>query len=68
MREIYVELSDQALKKFPTDNVVKFTAVAGFLFLRMFAPAILGPKLFGIIEEYTDDKTSRTLTLLAKTL
>ncbi|KAI3641636.1 hypothetical protein MIR68_000333 [Amoeboaphelidium protococcarum] len=68
MREIYVELSDQALRKFPTDNVVKFTAVAGFLFLRMFAPAILGPKLFGIIDEYTDDKTSRTLTLLAKTL
>lgn len=46
----------------------KYTAVSGFLFLRFFAPAILGPKLFGLRETHADKNVSRTLTILAKTV
>ena len=44
----------------------KYTAVSGFLFLRFYAPAILGPKLFGLRENHADKNVSRTLTILAK--
>ena len=33
-------------------NVVQYTAVSAFVFLRLFAPAILNPKLFGLRPEY----------------
>lgn len=46
----------------------KYTAVSGFLFLRFYAPAILGPKLFGLRENHADKNVSRTLTILAKTV
>ena len=44
----------------------KYTAVSGFLFLRFYVPAILGPKLFGLRENHADKNVSRTLTILAK--
>ena len=44
----------------------KYTAVSGFLFLRFYAPAILGPKLFGLRNNHADKNVSRTLTILAK--
>ena len=37
-------LSDKA-------DVVRYTAVSGFVFLRFFAPAILNPKLFNLRHE-----------------
>ena len=33
-------------------DVVRYTAVSAFVFLRLFAPAILNPKLFGLRPEY----------------
>ena len=33
-------------------EVVRYTAVSAFVFLRLFAPAILNPKLFGLRPEY----------------
>lgn len=45
-----------------------YTAVSGFLFLRFYAPAILGPKLFGLRDNHADKNVSRTLTILAKTV
>ncbi|RKO93011.1 hypothetical protein BDK51DRAFT_28758 [Blyttiomyces helicus] len=59
---------NQVINKFPKDDFVRYTSVGGFIFLRFFAPAIFGPKLFGLIDEYVEPKTARTLTLLAKTL
>ena len=37
----------------PSENaeVIKYTSVSGFVFLRFFAPAILNPKLFGLRPE-----------------
>ncbi|KAJ2965725.1 hypothetical protein NQ176_g10478 [Zarea fungicola] len=45
-----------------------YTAVSGFLFLRFICPAILAPKLCGLLRDLPRPKAQRTLTLVAKTL
>jgi hypothetical protein len=42
--------------------------VSGFIFLRFFCPAILGPKLFGLRDDVPDNTIGRTLTMVAKVL
>jgi hypothetical protein len=37
-------------------TIVRYTSVSGFLFLRLFCPAILNPKLFGITKGTFDMK------------
>jgi hypothetical protein len=54
--------------RFPGDLDLKYSAVSGFIFLRFFGPAVLGPKLFGLRAEFGDATVSRTLTLAAKVL
>lgn len=49
-------------------RTVKYTSVSGFLFLRLFCPCILNPKLFGLLEDHPPEKPRRTLTLVAKGL
>ncbi|XP_068678969.1 rasGAP-activating-like protein 1 isoform X1 [Montipora foliosa] len=66
-RNIARRVSDHFGDK-PEFEDAKYTAVSGFLFLRFFAPAILGPKLFGLQDNHTDKNVSRTLTILAKTV
>jgi len=64
-------------------RTVKYTSVSGFLFLRFFCPAILNPKLFGLLDgmfspadaeavlteaDHPPDRPRRTFTLIAKSL
>ena len=42
--------------------------VSSCLFLRYLCPAILGPNLFNITDEYPSERSNRNLTLIAKTL
>ncbi|KAI8822960.1 uncharacterized protein EV422DRAFT_577310 [Fimicolochytrium jonesii] len=67
-RAIFSHIKTQVTQKFPDNPTVQYTAVTGFIFLRFFAPSILGPRLFDLVDEYIEPKTSRTLTLLAKNL
>ncbi|KAL4811116.1 hypothetical protein BDV18DRAFT_128623 [Aspergillus unguis] len=47
---------------------VTYSSVSGFLFLRFFCPAILNPKLFGLLKDHPRPRAQRSLTLIAKAL
>lgn len=49
-------------------RTVSYTSVSGFLFLRFFCPALLNPKLFGLLRDHPRPKAQRALTLVAKSL
>lgn len=49
-------------------RTVSYTSVSGFLFLRFICPALLNPKLFGLLKDHPQPKAQRTLTLVAKSL
>jgi hypothetical protein len=64
IRGAMYDLRKSAMERFgPT---VRYTAVAAFLILRFFSPAIMGPHLFGLADKIPDDNVSRALTLVAK--
>uniref|UniRef100_A0A8C4NBC2 RAS p21 protein activator 3 n=1 Tax=Eptatretus burgeri TaxID=7764 RepID=A0A8C4NBC2_EPTBU len=68
MSDIFFSLRQSAIKHFPDDQDVKYTAVSSFIFLRFFAPAILSPNLFHLRDHCPDQQTSRTLKLISKTI
>ncbi|XP_077293823.1 ras GTPase activating protein 1 [Arctopsyche grandis] len=68
MCRLFDVLRQCANQKFPRDDGVRFSVVSSFIFLRFFAPAILGPRLFSIKSEQVDAQTNRTLTLISKTI
>ncbi|KAF2764071.1 Rho GTPase activation protein [Teratosphaeria nubilosa] len=49
-------------------RTVQYSSVSGFLFLRFFCPAVLNPKLFGLLKEDIRPRSRRTFTLIAKSL
>ncbi|KAM7358389.1 ras GTPase activating protein 1 [Cochliomyia hominivorax] len=66
--QIFHDLRECAGRHFPHNREVRYSVVSGFIFLRFFAPAILGPKLFDLTTEPLDCQTNRTLTLISKTI
>ncbi|MBN3281839.1 RASA3 protein, partial [Polyodon spathula] len=68
MCDIFFSLRESAAKRFQVDHDVRYTAVSSFIFLRFFAPAILSPNLFHLRPHHPDPQTSRTLTLISKTI
>ncbi|XP_056585728.1 rasGAP-activating-like protein 1 isoform X1 [Triplophysa dalaica] len=70
MRLVFKQLHKRVEEQFPQpeNEDVKYLAISGFFFLRLFAPAILTPKLFQLREHHADTRTGRTLLLLAKAL
>ena len=49
-------------------RTVRYTSVSGFLFLRFICPAILSPKLFGLLRDHPRPRAQRTFTLITKAL
>ncbi|CAH1105681.1 unnamed protein product [Psylliodes chrysocephalus] len=68
MCQIFHNLKECAMKHFPENKGVRYSVISGFIFLRFFAPAILGPKLFDLTNQPLDCQTNRTLTLISKTI
>jgi len=69
-REIFHHMQAKVQDNYASDQVAvtKYTVVSGFIFLRFFCPAILGPKLFNLMDEHPSVETNRTLILIAKSL
>jgi hypothetical protein len=53
---------------FSFSRTAAYTSVSGFLFLRFICPAILSPKLFGLLRDHPRPRAQRTFTLIAKAL
>ena len=68
LQAVFSHLRTACASQWPMDSVVGFTSVAGFIFLRLFVAATLNPILFGVWPDHADQRASRTLTLVAKTL
>lgn len=68
LRTIYHAMFESSQKKFLDDVDVRYTAVSGFLFLRLFVPSIMTPKLFGLLDAFVEGHPSRTFTLVATVL
>ncbi|TPX70902.1 hypothetical protein SpCBS45565_g01494 [Spizellomyces sp. 'palustris'] len=73
--EIFAHIRQSTTQKWNSDESrdngqqpVHYAAISGFIFLRFFCPAILNPKLFGLIPDFPDATTARTFTLIAKIL
>ncbi|XP_066251127.1 GTPase-activating protein [Euwallacea similis] len=66
--KIFHNLKECAILYFPNNKEVRYSVISGFIFLRFFAPAILGPRLFDLTTQAIDCQTNRTLTLISKTI
>ncbi|KAI4464411.1 ras gtpase-activating protein [Holotrichia oblita] len=68
MCQIFHNLKECAMIYLPENKEVRYSVISGFIFLRFFAPAILGPRLFDLTTEQIDSQINRTLTLISKTI
>ena len=67
LRILFTRLRQMVYSKYK-DPQIEQIVIAGFFFLRLIGPAILGPQLFGLQEHHPEDTTARTLTLISKTI
>ena len=65
MREICQYLQHQCLVKFEDS---RHTSVGGYIFLRLFCPALTSPVQFGLTKTKPNDQATRMLILISKAL
>jgi len=66
LREIFSFIKQNTQAHLKTDDhSVGTTAVTGFIFLRFFVPAIMTPKLFGLLTDYATGNSEITFKLIA---
>ncbi|XP_030072456.1 ras GTPase-activating protein 2 isoform X2 [Microcaecilia unicolor] len=68
MSDVFYSLRQMATRRFPNDPHVQYSAVSSFVFLRFFAVAVVSPHSFHLRPHHPDNQTTRTLTLISKTI
>ncbi|KAK6195833.1 hypothetical protein SNE40_001181 [Patella caerulea] len=68
MREVFHAIKESAVSQYSGMPTIRYLVVSSFIFLRFFAPAILGPKLFELRPDTQDSTVNRTLTLISKSI
>lgn len=68
LRDVFQNLQRAVVARFPGEENVRYTAVSAFIFLRLFCPAIINPKLFNMMPDHPTDLTARNLMLVAKSI
>lgn len=61
-------LQKAVVAKWPDERFVRTRVVSGFIFLRLLCPALLNPRLFGLVGEQPSPAATRSLVMVAKCL
>ncbi|KAG5897068.1 hypothetical protein JTB14_025884 [Gonioctena quinquepunctata] len=61
-------LQKAVIAKWPDERFVRTRVVSGFIFLRLLCPALLNPRLFGLVSEQPSPSATRSLIMVAKCL
>eukprot|EP01125_Pyxidicula_operculata_P003607 TRINITY_DN1472_c3_g1_i1.p1 TRINITY_DN1472_c3_g1~~TRINITY_DN1472_c3_g1_i1.p1 ORF type:complete len:1623 (-),score=505.24 TRINITY_DN1472_c3_g1_i1:343-5211(-) len=62
------KLQESVMKKFPQEPDARYICVSGFLFLRLFGPAIVSPKFFKLASEHPSNIAKTALGSVARTI